>query len=224
MPEIVSVILVGVPDAPDSVATQTTCLSEDRRNAVYAAGSDKPDTPVRFYLHTGCPSRVLQIHIAACRAHAHRRAGQVDRIGRRAGGRKLQTALRAADRAVREVRTRDLEAVADDVDLIHDLLELCLNTRPVQLQIRRVDRPSDLRPRARQLAVRVDLELILDGKPARAEVHACVSAKFVGRAENAAFRDRPRPERRVGCCRDLPGQHRPRRLQRPGRKMELLIA
>ena len=73
MPEIVSVILVGVPDVPDSVATQTTCLSEDRRNAAYAAGSYKPDTPVRFYLHTGCPSRVLQIHITARRPHTHRR-------------------------------------------------------------------------------------------------------------------------------------------------------
>ena len=50
IPDTVSVILVGVPDVPDSVATQTTCLSEDRRNAAYAAGSDKPD---RFFADIG---------------------------------------------------------------------------------------------------------------------------------------------------------------------------
>ena len=92
------------------------------------------------------------------------------------------------------------------------------------VEARRRDRTGDARPRARQLAVRVDLEFVLDGKPARAEVHARAAPKFIGRAVNAAFRDRPRPERRVGCRRDLPRQHRPRRLQRPGWEMQLLVA
>ena len=49
-----------------------------------------------------------------------------------------------------------------------DLRELRLDARTVELQIRCVDRSADLSPRARQLAVRVHLEFVLDGKPARA--------------------------------------------------------